>query len=279
MAIPLTKGNTSIRERPDSPEWDYNTQKVTCTRTFEGMYADLLSSMPDIGYNMEGYNPNLLIENVKIKKAVSGKATMTIVLETLVDPITNPPAPVQPVYEIEWTQIERPIEQHPFFKLLFPDPFGVLPPLNATQVNALNAFRLWETSADNASAASTNYANLTKGFQALAQKKMRGETSYLIFAPVARITTLTREVVLASACGFVFTDVPGFTELPAGYQWLQTADRSTRTGTYGKWQRVQEWTGAIVWDSNLYPAQGSAAPPGDGTTDGSGTTPGGPPGS
>jgi hypothetical protein len=42
--------------------------------------------------------------------------------------------------------------------------------------------------------------------------------------------------------------------LPGGYLWLSTADRSTRTGTYGKWQRVQEWTGADSWDATIYPS-------------------------
>jgi hypothetical protein len=260
MAVALTRGTTSVRERPDSPTWEYNTQKVTCTRLFEGMYADLLTTAPTIGSNMEGYSAQLLVENVRISKAVSGKATMTVVLETQTYTYSAA-APVQPVYEIEWTQLERPIEQSPFFKTLFPDPTGVVD-LTKDQTDAITAFRAWENAPD-AGTALTAYNALTPvgtdppdsgsvNFKALALKKMRGETTYLLFAPVARITTLTRQVFPVTACGQLFATVPTFDELPGGYIWLQTADRSTRTGTYGKWQRVQEWTGADSWDKDLY---------------------------
>jgi hypothetical protein len=48
---------------------------------------------------------------------------MIVVLETQIDPATTQfPEPVQPVYEIEWVQLERPVKQAPFFKALFPDP-------------------------------------------------------------------------------------------------------------------------------------------------------------
>jgi hypothetical protein len=251
MATARTRGDLTIRERPDSPEWAFNTQKITCTRTFEGMYADLLSGRPGIGTSMEGYD-NLYVEDVRIKRSISGKATMTVLLEVQIVPITNPPLPAQPVYEIEWVQLERPIEQNPAFKTLFPDPTGATE-FTADQLTALNNFIAWENVAD-ATTRSTAYAALTSDFQALAQKKMRGQTTYLLFAPLARVTTLAREVTLATACGKVFSEVPNFTELPAGYLWLSTSDRSTRTGTYGKWQRVQEWTGADSWDSTIYPS-------------------------
>ena len=274
MATALIRGNTSIRERPDSPEWDYNTQKITCTRIFEGMYADLLASAPSTGSTMTGYSPALLVENVKIKKMVSGKATMTVILETLVNSYTNPPPPVQPVYEIEWTQIERPIEQHPYFKSLFPDPAGQTT-FTADQITALAAFRAWENATD-AATQQTAYAALTStgtpNFQQLAQKKMRGTATYLLFAPVARITTVARNVTQANTCGLIFTEIAGFTQLPTTvngqpYLWLSTADRSTRTGTFGKWQRVQEWTGADSWDATLY-ATGAAGNEGGGSGEG-----------
>ena len=250
MATPLTRGDTTIRERPDSPEWNFTTQKITCTRTFEGMYADLLAGRPGIGDTMSGYD-NLFVEDVRIKRAVSGKATMSVILEVQIVPITNPPLPVQPVYEVEWVQLERPIEQHPAYKTLFPDPTGQTQ-FTADQLTALNNFNAWENATD-AATRSTAYAALTPDFQGLAQKKMRGQTTYLLFAPLARVTTLAREITLASACGYTFSEVPDFTELPGGYQWLSTSDRSTRTGTYGKWQRVQEWTGADTWDTTIYP--------------------------
>jgi hypothetical protein len=276
----ITKGNITVRERPDSPEWDFGTQKVSCTRTFEGMYADLLAGRPLVGDEMDGYQ-GLYIENVKIKRAVSGKATMTVVLQ--VDTVSQDqfPSPVQPVYEIEWTQLEKPIEQHPVFKTLFPDPDGVIE-FTPDQVTALTNFRAWENAGD-ARTAQDAYNLLTTGapgFQQLAQRKMRGQSTYLLFAPVARITTLARNVTQANQCGVIFTSIAGFPQLPQltggqSYIWLATADRSTRTGTSGKWQRVQEWTGADEWDGVLYAVgsgenQGGGGGEGDGGDDGGG---------
>ena len=252
-ATTVKRGDTTFRERPDSPEWDFGTQKVSCTRTFEGLYADCLTKVPPIGSSMQGYDAKLLVENVKIKKAISGKATMTVLAEYLADVGNNEfPAPVQPVFEVEWVQLERPLEQHPKFKALFPDPKGETTFTDA-QIAALNDFNAWENATDATSRQAT-YAALSAAFKTLAQKKMRGQTTYLLFAPTARITTLARNVTLASGCGKQFTAVPGFSELPEGYAWLSTADHSTRTGTNGKWQRVQEWTGADTWDVDIYSA-------------------------
>ena len=247
------KGNTAVRERPDSPEWDWTNQKVTCTRTFEGLYADLFAQRPDIDDQMVGYE-GLPVVNVKIKRAVSGKATMTVVLEVEV-------TDAEPQYEIDWAGVEKPIEQHPLFKSLFPDPSGT-GNFTAAQVTAYNNYQAWENAADAATKASA-YNQLSATFKKLAQKKMRGVTSYLVPAPVARITTLTLSVSAASPCGSVSNSVPDFPDLPTGYKWLSTADRSTRTGRWGKWQQVQEWTGADNWDSDIYSSSSSAGSSGD----------------
>ena len=249
MATARNKGNTSVRERPDSPEWDFTNQKVTCTRTFEGMYADLYAQKPNIDDEMNGYD-GLPVVNVKLKKAVSGKTTMTVVLEVEV-------TDAKPQYEVDWSGVEQAVEKHPMFKSLFPDPASP-GQWTTAQNTAYNDFIQWENATDSATKAS-NYTKLTSGFQQLAQIKMRGTTSYIVPAPIARITTLTLSMAGVSACGTVTDSVPDFPELPNGYQWLATADRSTRTGKWGKWQRVQEWTGAQSIDTSLYSGNGGGS--------------------
>ena len=35
---------------------------------------------------------------------------------------------------------------------------------------------------------------------------------------------------------------------------LTTADKATRSGGRGKWERIEEFTGAEKWDADIYPA-------------------------
>ena len=249
MAVARSRGNTQLRERPDSPEWDFTNQKVTCTHVYEGKYADLLSGRPNIDDVIPGYD-GLPVVSIKIKRRVSGFAAMTVVTEI---EITD----AQPQYEIDWTGLEKPVEQHPLFASLFPDPAGVQQ-WTDDQNTAYNNFTYWETASDPTTKAA-NYKKLTGGFQQLAQLKMRGTTSYIVPAPVARITTLTLSVAQVGACGSLVSQVPDFPGLPAGYQWLGTADRSTRTGRWGKWQRVTEYTGGQTIDTILYSGSSSSA--------------------
>jgi len=72
-----------------------------------------------------------------------------------------------------------------------------------------------------------------------------GLETYEDYAPVARKTTTYTNGPPPSTNAGTLETPTGITGLPAGYEWRKTADRSIRAGKNTKWDRDEEWTGAI----------------------------------
>ena len=93
---------------------------------------------------------------------------------------------------------------------------------------------------------------LSANAQHLATRWLRGFTHYIVPSPVARQSSLTRATPNTTQCGKRIASKP-FTACPDGYVWLGTADRAMRNARRGKWRRDREYTGADVWDTDIYP--------------------------
>ena len=137
----------------------------------------------------------------------------------------------------------------------------------------LAALRLWEALASSDPTSYNAYiyntqdgTKLTGNTLLLAQMiREEGIESYLVFTPtITKISTLTSLTNFTSKVGKIDTptsaskdsvvgsiDVSKFTALAT--QWLKTADR-IQTALDGTIQRTEVWTGADVWNSNLYSA-------------------------
>ena len=135
------------------------------------------------------------------------------------------------------------------------------------------ALRLWEALASSDPTSYNDYTynaqdgtKLTGNTLLLAQMiREQGIESYLVFTPtITKISTLTEMTNFTSKVGKIDTptsaskdsvvgsiDVSKFTALAT--QWLKTADR-IQTALDGTIQRTEVWTGADVWNSNLYSA-------------------------
>ena len=135
------------------------------------------------------------------------------------------------------------------------------------------ALRLWEALASSDPTSYNDYTynaqdgtKLTGNTLLLAQMiREEGIESYLVFTPtITKISTLTSLTNFTSKVGKIDTptsassdsvvgsiDVGKFTALAT--QWLKTADR-IQTALDGTIQRTEVWTGADVWNSNLYSA-------------------------
>jgi hypothetical protein len=255
MAVPLWKGFKDLAERPESPDWDFSGSKKTCTRTFEGPYDKCLDKRPKLGQNMADIPLDYFVSNTKVKRIAGAKGALTITMESYV-PETHSieqSEPYQPQYEIEWVEIERKLEQHPRYqtggaKAFTDEDFASLPKWEDEADPALKKiFKFTIVNADN----KKETKELSENAKDLATKKLRGQESYIIYSPVARRTSQSRDVPVTSPCGKRQT--PAVPSVPSGYVWLKTADRATRTGRYGKWERIEEWTGADFWDEDIYP--------------------------
>jgi hypothetical protein len=211
---------------------------------YRGKYSTMLAARPAIGDEVTGFEGNYVdqVDLVPDGAGTSGPATMTVVLvsETW-SGATTPDLDL--TEEVEWSQLEKPIEQHPRYQS------GGGAELDSDDLDAIEEWRNATTAEDR----STLYGALTTNAKELADKIRRGQSSYIVPAPVVRKTTKSFETPSSSAQGIRTTSAP-VTGAPSGYVWLGTADRAVRQGGRGKWERVQEWTGADEWDSDLYPS-------------------------
>ena len=251
------KGSSELQEQPNSPDWNFaEAEQVTCTRTFSGKYSTALSSRPEIGSAMAGY-ANLEVVSANVKKR-GPFGDLTVVAATI----------GATKFEIDWVEIQKPLYQHPMFLAA-----GAKALTDADRIHV----EWWEACPDAEVKAAFAYFNNNAQFISIdggevnasarsialennalfyAQKLAKGIDSFVVYAPVARKTAVTVERPKKAEAGFRQTP-DGFTDgLPAGYMWLKTADRFARSGTHGRWERVEEWTGAESIDTDIYEEAG-----------------------
>jgi hypothetical protein len=233
------KGTKDIKEAPDSPVYDLGKDGAKWTRTFNGPFTALIAACPKRLQSMSGF-PGFLVDDIRIAKAKGTTGTMTVTLCTT--PLPDPDSNAQdlPVDEIEWVEVNKKLETHKRYQ-----PGGDA----ALTDPDLDKIEEWKN-ATLARDRSTKFAALTTNAADFAAKVKRGQDSFNIYAPVVRVTTTLKVKPNTGKCGF--RDTPPRNLAIAGYVFLKTADRATRQNR--TWQRVEEWTGATVWDTDIYPA-------------------------
>ncbi len=156
-------------------------------------------------------------------------------------------------WQVEWTLVERPLEQHPDFAALF------------TAAASLAAIEKWKNIHDehidykaqfkipDDLENPTAWTSLTGDALKFCQKLAKGITAYQVQVPVVRKTETTVNgpgLNASSRCGYRDTP-PKFATLADA--WLKTADSWNKTGS-SKWEHRQEWSGFDSLDTDLYPA-------------------------
>ena len=230
------KGSKDVREDPESPVLEITSNGSVQTRIFNGSYAALNASIPPRFSSIKG-SGGLLVDTVRITKQVAGRGKMTITLTEAPQYDLD-----QPVPELEWMEVSKPLTQHPRYL-----PGG----LKALDDDDLDIIEEWKSAAT-AKQRSAVYARIVGAYpeaKDLVDKLKRGQESFVEYAPVVRLTTKSRAKPNTAACGKI--DVPpGVAEAPRGYVYLKTADRRIRQDRI--WQRVEEWTGAAFVDTDIY---------------------------
>jgi hypothetical protein len=252
MATARWRGSRALTETPDSPDWDFSGEAVTCTRIFEGPYDVCLASRPQRGVSMTGYT-GLVVDSAKVKKAPGGKGRLTVTAFAKAPSSSVFDMPEEK-FEIDWVEVQRALITNPDFD------GGTHSLTHEDKI----AIQQWEDCPD--SEVKTDYAYytdndkrepegglyLSANAQVYVDKRLKGVDSWVEYMPVCRKTSLTVAQPSESAAGFI-NDPDGFgSGLPSGFEWLKTADRSSRTGKHGKWERSEEWTGAVEVDHDLY---------------------------
>lgn len=236
MPTPVWRGSRLLHLQPGYPEEDQASSGSKTTLVYRGPYATLRAQRPRIGQSVAGY-AGLYVERTRIKPdeaGTQGPGTLTVTLSNESTPGDTIGTTNDVTVEIDAGQLAKSIFSHPTFD-------GVTAEARK-QVEDLIEQGLPLPNSDAS-------ATITKLYDLL----LAGTDSYLIPAPTVKKTTTsaTRPNVGAIGRGTRTTAKPD-PAAPAGYEWLKTGDRALRQGRGGKWERIEEWTGADEWSTVLY---------------------------
>lgn len=256
------RGHKRLRRQAEM-NWDFQGSKTVVSFSYVGPYAVCRASAPKHGAelaDMAGFH----VTNCKVSRQAATIARLSITAESEAASVSvednNEPTSTQ--YEMEWSQIEKPLKQHPMYatggsKAITDTGWATVQRWeDETEPAIKGAFKYTETPD------STDLIPLPENEKHLCQKLNKGVDSYLLYMPVVRKISNHPRQPHTGNCAI--TGAPsGFDHLPvrkneAGdwvdYVWLKTADRATNSGENNTWQRTEEWTGFDKVDADLYPS-------------------------
>lgn len=152
-------------------------------------------------------------------------------------------------YEIEWNESQPSMFEHPQFRI----GGGGANELSKQDIVDIEA---WQNEQDTTLREAFKYnaarpdevpdeTELTANAKLFATGILNAVDYFPDYIPVARkTTTYVNGPPNTSTAGAKETP-SGFPNLPTGYEWRKSADRSIRAGGQNRWERTEEWTGAI----------------------------------
>lgn len=149
-----------------------------------------------------------------------------------------------PFYEIDSTQVEKPLLQHPAFAAFTATQLlGCRAWDDETDTTAKASYQFWNRDKDGNTVGSIQ--TLDSDQQKYAQLRLYGTEAFLDFAPLARKTSkfFGNTMPDIDDCGQKAGGDP-FTGVPSDYEWLKIGDRAAKQGEGSDWIRVEEWQAA-----------------------------------
>jgi len=146
-------------------------------------------------------------------------------------------------YEIDWVDVSKPLKEHREFA-----EGGAFELTDEDRIQ----IGFWENEQDPATKAVFGFTppgggsseGLTPNATKYAQGLLLGIEYFTFKAPVARQSETWVNGPPPTSTAGIKEDPTGFPNLPTGYEWLKSADRSIRAGGQFRWDRSQEWIGA-----------------------------------
>lgn len=246
MSAPVRRGFTGLQKTSESGRVRYDARREE-TIVETGPYDTLRERQRGAGRKYEGKT----VEYSELERLHGGRGRLTTVCKSTVGGAATPgnvesSANEETVYEVESAQLEKPLLSHKDFR-------GY-----AAAVSA------WMNSGDPKMRAAHQYyddngdvATLDGPADELAGKIEKGIESYLVFSPVARVTSRRFDgrtpTGVGGQCG-KRCDPPGqiLSMVGGTWKWLKTGDRCRLSGDMTV-ERIEEWTAADEWDEDLYP--------------------------
>ena len=239
--------------KPNYPEYGTGAKGINIRLEYIGPTATILAAIPAEGATWGDYDGTVESTTYNtISGSNPAQSELSIAVSREFEAGDQPGTATESNYEIEWTRITKPMITHPDFRPLGGGQFE-LTTTDIVQIEAWrngkvptkkSAFEWPRYNSANRSEKPTWYGlsvNATK----LANGVLMDIDTWEDYVPVARKTTgFVNGPPNTSTAGQKETP-QGFVGLPQGYEWRKSADRGTRTGKQNKWDRTEEWEGAL----------------------------------
>lgn len=236
---PRWKGTKQIVLQPGYPEFYTRGDGEGYRLAYRGPYLTLMAQKPAKGSQLQGY-AGYYVEEVTVKPDGAGKegpGTMIVTVASVVAGGTTSPADETKV-SIESGRLEKSIYACPAYDSISkPDKLKLKKAIEAGEAVPGPTFP----------------GPVAQPLQKLYDAIANGEESYVVAAPVVKITTFsfTRPTAQRTGRG-TRTAAKPHPAAPDGYVWLKTVDDINQEGGRGKWQRVQMWEAAEEWNTYHY---------------------------
>ena len=239
---PRWTGHKAIKMDPNYPEYFRQGGNEGYRFAYNGPYRALLAAKPADGDQVKDF-PGYYIGDLAIKplgQGLDGAGVMTVTATSVVGGGTSTPED-QTVTEIDSGRLEKSIFQHERFA-------GI----SVENVRILKKGIEEHTPLDELALVAPVPTSVPELYELL----LRGQDTYIVSAPVVRITKTSSAFsgVDPVGVGTRTTDKP-HPDAPDGLVWLTTASRATQTGRRGKWEKVTEKSGADEWTEIIYGEQ------------------------
>lgn len=245
MSAPIIRGDSSVHDHHTGGRIT-NAEQRTRIYVLQGRYSELEAQMPKRNGRFRGFR----VESSELVRAKGGMGLLTVTCRVKGGGASgNPSGNIEEtVYEVEMAQLEKPLLSKPGW-----DGY-------AEQIEAWRGSDPAMRAAYKYTDAEGEEAELLGNARKIAKLLMKGVESYLVFAPVVRVTRRSNEEPkdtsefrqIGKDCGKRCSPPSDPLSLVAGsWEWLKTADRCQEVAG-GSFERVEEWTGADEWDEDLY---------------------------
>jgi len=231
--------------------WTFTAEGGDLVVPFEGPLSVALARRPKPGQTLRGFTDGgLKVVRVEIEEGDGGSAKMTVHLGAPKEPeeeVTFEPLG-EPIYEIDWQELTKPLEQHPNCGTLNPD---------REAVNGKK--RTWDDWAD---LKESDYQEDLSGWDpwelaTYQAKREKGIESFSIAFPIVRQTIYYLRAPGGVGAGCYAKDIPptgaGAPTVAGGNAllYMRTTDKLRKEGRLRT--RETEWIGAWAFDGDLYP--------------------------
>lgn len=223
----------------------YSTDGViTGSITYEGVQADLTTARPGVGDAVTILAASLVVTSVEFETAANGPfCSMTV---NASNATASSGTAQDTIWELDYQRVDKDIKTH---RAWYTGGSFAMSSADWASVTA------WEADTD-AITKDQKFQALSNNAIQLAGRLRRGETTYPIWVPVARVTEERGSRPTTSSVGSIESPpsqcgAPSNTAAGKPYIYVLMSDKATRS--QGKpWRREREWMGFDAVDRLIY---------------------------